>query len=235
MKKNSARWWVIWAVVLAVYNVIVFAVPFPKNAVFFVSWVFSLIAIAAQVYVIRTAFYKGESTTSKFYGFPIAKLGVLYLIVQLALGLMFMALGFALTIPLWVPLVLYIVLLGAAAVGLISTEATRDEIVQQDKKLKKDVSCMRTLQSKVMAMVPLAKDASVRIALEKFAEDIRFSDPVSSAELEAAESDLSTCVDDLQQAVLDNDQEAALSLEKRAEMLLAERNRLCKLEKRAAH
>lgn len=71
MKKNSARWWVIWAVVLAVYNVIVFAVPFPKNAVFFVSWVFSLIAIAAQVYVIRTAFYKGESTTSKFYGFPI--------------------------------------------------------------------------------------------------------------------------------------------------------------------
>ena len=235
MKKNSARWWVIWAVVLAVYNVIVFAVPFPKNAVFFVSWVFSLIAIAAQVYVIRTAFYKGESTTSKFYGFPIAKLGVLYLIVQLALGLMFMALGFALTIPLLVPLVLYIVLLGAAAVGLISTEATRDEIVQQDKKLKKDVSCMRTLQSKVMAMVPLAKDASVRIALEKFAEDIRFSDPVSSAELEAAESDLSTCVDDLQQAVLDNDQEAALSLEKRAEMLLAERNRLCELEKRAAH
>lgn len=235
MKKNSARWWVIWAVVLAVYNVIVFAVPFPKNAVFFVSWVFSLIAIAAQVYVIRTAFYKGESTTSKFYGFPIAKLGVLYLIVQLALGLMFMALGFALTIPLWVPLVLYIVLLGAAAVGLISTEATRDEIARQDTKLKKDVSCMRALQSKAMAMVPLAKDASVRAALEKFAEEIRFSDPVSGAALEAAESDLSTCVDDLQQAVLDNDQEAALSLEKRAEMLLAERNRLCKLEKRAAH
>ena len=83
--------------------------------------------------------------------------------------------------------------------------------------------------------VPLAKDASVRAALEKFAEDIRFSDPVSSAELEAVESDLSACIDDLQQAVLDNDREAALSLEKRAEMLLAERNRLCKLEKRATH
>lgn len=235
MKKSSVRWWIIWAVVLAVYNVIVFAVPFPKNAVFFVNWVFSLIAIATQVYVIHTAFYKGESTTSKFYGFPIAKLGVLYLTVQLALGLAFMALGFALTIPLWVPLVLYVVLLGAAAVGLISTEATRDEIVRQDKKLKKGVSCMRALQSRVAAMVPLAKDVSIRTALEKFAEDIRFSDPVSSAELEAAESDLSACIDDLQQAVLDNDRETALSLEKRAEMLLAERNRLCKLEKRAAH
>lgn len=235
MKKNSVRWWVVLAVVLVVYNVIAFAVPFPKNAVFFVSWAFTLIAIAAQIYVVRSAFYRGEGAKSKFYGFPIAKIGAVYLAVQMALSLVFMALGLAVSLPVWVPLVLYVVLLGAAAVGLISTEATRDEIARQDTKLKKDVSCMRTLQSKAMAMVPLAKDASVRAALEKFAEDIRFSDPVSSAALEAAESDLSTCVDDLQQAVLDNDQEAALSLEKRAEMLLAERNRLCKLEKRAAH
>lgn len=235
MKKNSVRWWVVLAVVLVVYNVIAFAVPFPKNAVFFVSWAFTLIAIAAQIYVVRSAFYRGEGAKSKFYGFPIAKIGAVYLAVQMALSLVFMALGLAVSLPVWVPLVLYVVLLGAAAVGLISTEATRDEIARQDTKLKKDVSCMRTLQSKAMAMVPLAKDASVRAALEKFAEDIRFSDPVSSAALEAAESDLSTCVDDLQQAVLDNDQEAALSLEKRAEMLLAERNRLCKLEKRTAH
>lgn len=235
MKKNSVRWWVVLAVVLVVYNVIAFAVPFPKNAVFFVSWAFTLIAIAAQIYVVCSAFYRGEGAKSKFYGFPIAKIGAVYLAVQMALSLVFMALGLAVSLPVWVPLVLYVVLLGAAAVGLISTEATRDEIARQDTKLKKDVSCMRTLQSKAMAMVPLAKDASVRAALEKFAEDIRFSDPVSSAALEAAESDLSTCVDDLQQAVLDNDQEAALSLEKRAEMLLAERNRLCKLEKRAAH
>ena len=67
--------------------------------------------------------------------------------------------------------------------------------------------------------------------LFRSAEDIRFSDPVSSAALEAAEADLSACIDDLQQAVLDNDCEAALSLEKRAEMLLSERNRQCKLEK----
>lgn len=235
MKKNTIRWWVILGVVLVVYNVIVFAVPFPKNPVFFLSWLFTLAAIAAQIYVVRTAFYRGEGAKSKFYGWPIAKIGLVYLAVQLALGLAFMALGLAVSVPVWIPVVLYAVLLGAAAVGLISTEATRDEIARQDTKLKKDVSCMRTLQSKAIAMVPLAKDASVRVALEKFAENIRFSDPVSSVELEAAESDLSACIDDLQQAVLDNDQEAALTLEKRAEMLLAERNRLCKLEKRAAH
>lgn len=235
MKKSTMRWWVVLAILLVVYNVVVFAVPFPKNAVFFVSWGFTLLALGAQVYVIRTAFYQEEGAKSKFYGFPIARIGVVYLFTQVVLSLVLMALGLAVSVPVWVALVLYVVLLGASAVGLISAETTRDEIARQDTKLKKDVSCMRTLQSKAMAMVPLAKDASVRAALEKFAEEIRFSDPVSGAALEAAEVDLSACVDDLQQAVLDNDQEAALMLEKRAEMLLAERNRLCKLEKRAAH
>ena len=42
-------------------------------------------------------------------------------------------------------------------------------------------------------MIQLAQDDSIRTALEKFAEDIRFSDPVSSAALEAAEADLSAC------------------------------------------
>lgn len=233
MKKTSTRWWVVWAVVLAVYNLIIFTVPFPKNAVFFVSWVFTLIAIAAQIYIIRTAFYKGESTTSKFYGFPIAKLGMLYLIAQLTLGLVFTALGAV--VPVWAPLILYAVLLGTAAVGFVAADSVRDEVERQDVKLKKDVSCMRALQSKAASMVQLAQDDLIRTALEKFAEDIRFSDPVSSAALEAAEANLSACIDDLQQAVLDNDREAVLSLKKRAEMLLAERNRLCKLEKRITH
>ena len=68
MKKNTVRWWVVLAIVLVVYNVIVFAVPLPKTPVFFLSWAFTLIAIAAQIYVIRTAFYHGEGARSKIYG-----------------------------------------------------------------------------------------------------------------------------------------------------------------------
>lgn len=57
MKKNTVRWWIVLAVALVVYNVIAFAVPFERTAIFFLSWIFTLIAIAVQVYVIRTAFY----------------------------------------------------------------------------------------------------------------------------------------------------------------------------------
>ncbi|MDE7327050.1 MAG: hypothetical protein K2N63_12400 [Lachnospiraceae bacterium] len=231
MKKNSIRWWVALAAVLAVYNVIVFAVPFPKNAVFFLSWVFTMIAIIAQVYVIRTAFYQGEGAKSKFYGFPIAKIGVTYLACQIALKLVFMVIGFVAAVPIWIPLVLYVVLLGASAVGFVAVDAVRDEVERQDVTLKKDVSCMRSLQSKTVTMVQLAQDSQVRKALEQFAEALRFSDPVSSGALEDIERDLTACVDELQMAVADNSYTAILVLIQKAETVLAERNRLCKLNK----
>ena len=231
MKKNTTRWWVILAVLLVVYNVIVFAVPFPKNAVFFVSWLFTLAAIGMQVYVVRTAFYRGEGVKSKFYGWPIARFGVMYLAVQLALGLVFMALGFTLAVPVWLPLVLYIILLGVLAVGLIASDAMRDEIVRQDTALKRDVTCMRTLQSKAASMIQLAHDEQTRKLLEKFAEELRFSDPVSSASLRDIEADLTACVDELHQALTDGDEASIPLLERKAISVLMERNRLCKLNK----
>lgn len=229
MKKDIIRWWIILAAVLAVYNVVVFVIPFVKTSVFFLSWAFTLAAIGTQVYVVRTAFYKGKDARSKFYGFPIAKIGAVYLAIQMLLGLLFMAVGSF--VPLWAPLVLYVALLGTAAVGLIIADTMRDEVERQDRKLEKDVACIRALQSKAFSMASLAQDSSAKKILEKFVEDLRFSDPVSSASLEDIEADLTACVDELQQAVSDNDEEAILALAQKAEATLVERNRLCKLSK----
>lgn len=233
MKKNTVRWWIVLAIVFIVYNIVVFAVPFEKSAVFFLSWIFALIAIGAQAYVIYIAFYQGEGAKSKFYGFPIARIGVVYLITQMALGLWFMARGS--WIKLWIPLVLYVLLLGVSAVGFIAADAARDEVERQDTKLKKDVAVMRALQSKVISMAQLAQDAQIRKVLEKFSEDLRFSDPVSSEALADIEADLTACVDELHQAVIDNDHDSVLALVQKAGAILTERNRLCKLDKRSTH
>lgn len=229
MKKNTVRWWSVLAIILVVYNVVIFAVPFERSAVFFLSWLFTLAAICSQIYVIRTAFYQGEGAKSRFYGWPVARIGVVYLTAQILLGLIFMVLGS--NVRLWIPLVLYVVLLGASAVGFIAVDATRDEIVRQDTTLKTDVSCMRSLQSKTMAILMQMGDGPVREATEKFAEALRFSDPVSSGALREIESELSCCVDEIQQAIVDNDSACAIALLDRANVLLLERNRLCKLNK----
>lgn len=229
MKKNAIRWWVVLGVVLVVYNVLAFALPFPKTAVFAVSYLFTMIAILAQIYVIRTAFYRGEGVKSKFYGFPIAELGVIYLAVQLIAGLVFMALG--LIVPVWLPLALYVVLLGVAAAGFVAADAARDEVVRQEVKLEKDVSRMREFQAKGRALVALNQVSEAARPLEKLAENLRFSDPVSSEALTEIEDQLAECLAQLQEAVSAQKTEQILSVCQEAEHILAERNQLCKLSK----
>ena len=226
--KNKIRTWVVLAIIFVVYSVITFALPFAHTATFWLSYVFAVAAIAVQVYILHTAFMKEKSVKSKFYGFPVANIGFFYLVAQLVLGLVMM--GLAAKIAVWIPVVLYVILLGMAAVGFIAADAMRDEVERQDVRLKKDVSVMRGLQSKVNGIVGLC-GADVRDDVARLAEELRYSDPVSNDALAEIEGELSACVDELQVAVVDGDTAAIRELCRKTSVTLLERNRLCKLNK----
>lgn len=197
--------------------------PFRRGAVFYLSYVFTAAACAVQLYVFSLAFRRGEGVRSKFYGFPIARLGVWYLGIQLVLGLLCMALGAF--VPVWLALVLQVLLLAAAA------DAMREEVVRQDRKLEKDVAAMRALQSKAAALAGRGSGSPAADALAQLAEALRYSDPVSAPALEETERELAACIDRLEQALAAGDGESVRALCARAGAVLAERNRLCKLHK----
>lgn len=229
MKKNITRGWIVLGVLLVVYNVLVFALPFPMNSVFLLSWFFTMLALVAQAYVIRMAFLKGDGVKSKFYGFPIARIGVVYLIVQFILSLGFMALGKI--VPFWVPLVLYIILLGAGVIGFVAADAMRDEIVRQEVRQEQKIYRMREFQSKGKVIVGLNQMPQMSKMLEKLSDDLRFSDPTSSEALTAIENELETCLEQLQAAVADQNAQKAEDLCQQAERILVQCNQLCKQSK----
>ena len=102
MEKNNNRPIILLGIVAAVYLVLALAIPFPKNnAAYWISFLFGLLAVGAQAYVMKTAFDKGEPLRSKFYGYPIAKIGVTYLAVQVVVSFLFMAMGFFFAVPAW--------------------------------------------------------------------------------------------------------------------------------------
>lgn len=229
MSKNMLRTYGVLAILFVVFTVVVFAVPFLKNGVFGVSYLFVLLAIVLQGYSIHKAFSREEPVTSKLYGFPVARVGFIYLVVQIIASVIFMALGAL--VPLWVALVVSVVALGSASVGLITTDAMREEILRQDAVLKKDVSAMRAMQSKTRMLVGQCGDASLAEELSKLAEAVQYSDPVSSEALQEIEYELSQLIDDLQKAVMDQEYNAATQLLKKTLDTLRERNRLCKFNK----
>lgn len=218
------------ALLFVVYTLIVLAVPFAKGGMFWLTYLFTAVAFGVQAYVFKLSFEKEAGAKSKFYGFPIARVGVLYLAVQIVLGLVFMAL--AAVAPVWLALVLYLALLVAAAVGVIATDSIRDEVERQDTQLKKDVATMRALQSKAAALPARCEDATAKASLEKLAEEFRYSDPVSAPALADLETDIAATMEELSAAVTDGDNAAVLALCKKISATLAERNRLCKLNKK---
>lgn len=229
MKKDMIRWGIGLGVLLVLYILIAFLIPFVHTAVFWVNFVFTLIAfgvVGASFYI---AFIKNPDAKSRFYGFPIAKIGAIYGLVQLIAGMLFMAL--AALVPAWVAVLVYAIALGAAVIGLISAEAVAEEIHNQDAKLKKDVTLMRSLQSKLNQMAAQCDNPDAAAEVKRFAEEMRYSDPVSSEALADIEADLAAAVDELQSAAVDGDSASVKQLCRKASGILAERNRLCKLNK----
>ena len=229
MTKNVSRGLIVLAIVLAVFSLIAFAAPFAHTAVFWIGYGFGVFAILFQLYIFKASFAGNSDAKSRFYGFPIARLGVYYLIAQLILSIIEMAL--AGLIPAWPAVIVNALALAIALIGCITTETMRDEIVQQDNKLKKNVSAMRELQSMAASMVGQCSDDEMKSIVKKVADELRFSDPVSSEATAELEDELRCELVDIQQAIVEGDKDGAKALCGKLLGCLLERNRICSVNK----
>ncbi len=228
MSKNKTRGIITLVILLVVFSAIAFVIPFPKNIVFWIAYLFGVFAILFQAYIFRASF-GDDSARSRFYGFPIARLGIYYLAAQLIVSIVEIALSKIL--PVWLVVILNLLILAFALIGCITTETMRDEIVRQDGKLKKEVFNIRELQSISAALVDQCDDEDLKKTLAKLAEEFRFSDPLTSDKTSALETEMKTRIEDLQQAVTDGDIENAKELCNKLTGSLRERNRICSVNK----
>ena len=232
MTKNRLRLYLIIAIIFALFSVLAFAIPFEKNTVFWMSYAFAVIALAVQLIVQPRALdLDGHDVRSKFYGFPLTRIATAYLAVQLTLSLVFMILCKYMEIKTWVPLVAYVLILGISALGFIAADSMKEEVERQDTLHRARVDAMRALQSKAVFVAGQCDDAETKKALDKLAEALRFSDPVSSEATADIEENLAGLLEELGNAVLDKDYAATKTLCAKASTLLADRNRMCRLNK----
>lgn len=229
MSKNGVRGLIVLALVLAVFCVIAFAAPFCMTATFWVAYICGVIAIAFQFYVFSVSFSKGKGAKSRFYGFPIARIGVTYLLVQLVLSIIEMC--FSDDIPVWVAIIINVIVLAAAAIGCITAETIRDEVVRQDEQVKQEITNMRSLQAFASGLPGQCQDETLKKDLQRLADEFKFSDPVSSSATAAMEANLGTQLQQLKNALNSGDYDAARVFCGNLTNGLSERNQACKLNK----
>lgn len=230
MKKSDIRFGIVIGVLLVIYNLLVFVVPFERNGIFWLSYGFTLDAFVIAAVSLVIAFRSDENIKSKFYGFPIAKVGVMYLLIQVILCFTFMSLSRI--IPIYLGVIVYAIALGFAVIGLVVTDTVRDYIESQDIKLKAEISVMRSAQAEVNKMASICDDAESAVMIKAFAEELKYSDPVSSAATADIEKRLCEIIEELDRVLVADDKTTFRQLCKEATIMLNERNRLCKQYKR---
>jgi len=221
MKKNSTKGYVILGVLFALISIITFTVPTTKTATFWIAYVFTAAAFAAQIIIWNKALGK-EELKSKFLGFPVVHIGIVYAIIQTVAFAVFM---FVPTLPTWSAIVVCSIIVGASAVCMISADAGRNEIERVEAKVQKKVFYIRELQADVELLADAVTDADTKAALTQLAEKMRFSDPMSNEQLADLENKISTKVLELKIAA--NKMEIITELTS----LLDERNKKCKILK----
>lgn len=221
MKKNSTKGYVILGILFTLVSIIAFAVPTLKTATFWIAYVFTAAAFAAQIIIWRTALGK-EALKSKFLGFPVVHIGIVYAIIQTVAFTVFL---FAPTLPVWSAIVVCSIIAGVSAVCMISTDAGLNEIERVEAEVQEKVFFIRELQADIELIATTETDADTKAELTRLAEKISFSDPMSNEQLMDLENKISTKVLKLKTAT--NKVEIITELT----LLLDERNKKCKILK----
>lgn len=90
---------------------------------------------------------------------------------------------------------------------------------------------MRALQSMSAALAGQCNEADIKEIVRNMADEFQFSDPVSSEQTKDLEQELQNQMNEIQKALVDGDLAAVKTLCGKILGSLAERNRLCALNK----
>lgn len=222
MKKTNSKGYAILGILFVLLSVIAFVIPTLKTGTFWIAYIFTVVAFAAQIVIWKKAFGRDDTLKSKFLGLPVIHISIVYLVVQIIAFVIFTAMPL---LPMWSAVVACAVILGFSAVVMIAADTGRDEVERVEAKVQKKVFYIKAIQVDVEMLAGEENDPATKTALNQLAEKIRFSDPMSCDELSELEEQIAQRIAMLKTA---DDKQPVI---KELDLLLTERNKKCKILK----
>ena len=232
LTKRSKSVITIYSIGAIVFSILTLAIPFPKPAGSWLMFAFSLISFAGGCGITLFAFSKSEELKSKFYGYPVFRIGFFYTAIQLALTLLIYIIGSFVALPYWVGLVLSVLIAGAAAIGVITTDNARDFVEEIEEKTVIVTKTIRKFKVDIADILDLCKDETVYPSLEKLVEKFKYSDIVSNDETAPVEEQIKQEINELRNMISTESSEVLLAKVETISNLLSSRNRRCEMGKK---
>jgi len=220
-QKNLLLTGLIYAILLGVFNMLVFVIFKIRSNVFWMSYGFMTLAFIVQIVSIFLSFKKSDVETV-FFGIPLASFSVFYLIAELCIGTIFMIFQ---RIGITISVVIQILILAGFVVIAIIALMARDTVQSIGDNIKQKVVEHKTIQIDVDLLVKSCTDLELKAKLKKLSETIKYSDPIVNDTVADVEQRIHQKVSELRIYCENSAVEEALKTCSALEMLYIERNR----------
>lgn len=233
MKKSIGVYSVIWAICLAVFNVITFVTPNEIGGVskftasFWVGYVFITVAFIGQLVCAFFAL-KAENIKKMFYRIPMISISYTGLILMLIAGGIFMAIP---TLPEWIGIIVCAIILAFNAIAVIKATAAAEVVGGIDEKVKTQTFFVKSLAADAQSLMASAKSDELRTEAKKVYEAIRYSDPMANDALAELDIQIKRQFNVFSDAVKAEDDELAKETADALAEIIERRNQECKLLK----
>lgn len=218
-----------WALVVAFFNLFVFAMPFGHtlhDGVFWACYICIMLLFVGQG--VCSFFYTRQSNAAKrFLNIPIMTLSYSALFAGFAVGSACMKITF---MPLWLAVVLCAAVTVFYAVAVLQALAAAAYIDNVGQTVRAKTFFIRSLAADAEALTASATPET-GAALRRVAEAIRYSDPMSSDALAETESQITVLFEQLSASAKEKDADKVNAFADEMLALLKSRNAKCKMLK----
>ena len=232
MKKVFRFYSAVWAILLAIFNVISFVsvgwAGIPKyTPSFWIGYVFITLSFIGQIVCAYFAL-KDDDIKKTFYNVSLISTSYTGLILSFIFGGLCMLIS---PLPYWVGIILCAIVLGFNVIAVVKATAAIDIVSGIDKKMKESTLFIKSLTVDAENLISRAKSENIKAECKKVYEAVRYSDPMSNDAFASVESDITIKFSKLSEAVISEDSETVVTLADEIIILLVDRNRKCKLLK----
>lgn len=233
MKKSYKIYIIVWAILLAVFNIICFVTPSEIagmtkfDGAFWTGYIFITLAFIVQLVCAYFAF-KADSAKKFFYNVPLITISYTGLILMLVAGALVMAIP---NLPVWIGILVCLLILAFSAVSVLKAGAAAELVEKTDEKINTQTFFIKTLTADASGLMARAQTKIAAEQTKKVYEAIRYSDPMSNEALSGTESQITILFSEFSDAVTAGNDTAVQQTAKNLLILLQDRNNKYKLLK----
>ena len=233
LNRNSKIVLAIVAIIFVVFNVLFFLIADTAgfNATTIISWIFMLLGFASFLTFAALGSSKKGVPENRFMHLPLLGHCALYLIIDFVLAAFFTVLGAFVEIPYIWTIAVQLIALAVHVVIALACLMAKTAVEDMSIEVKQKSSKMKGLRVDSEMLIEYCTDAAAKEDFRKFAEAVRYSDPMSCDELADIENELAQIISEMKGHLVAGEIEAAQNKCKIAHNILKERNRKCQLYK----